>query len=109
MLQVKRSTAIIVVGCAVALLVPVLWIWSALRSMSRELADWKAAQVAFVATRPTPEQVVPRTLVGPDTASVIKGDDGMVEFVVITGPQWHYATLKFDKSERAVAVTFSAK
>lgn len=105
----KRRTVLIVAACATALLVPSLWLWGELRAMRRELNVWKAAQVAFVATRPTPEQIVPRTLVAPDTAFVVKREDGSVEFVVITGPQWHYATFRMDDTGRAVAVTFSVK
>src|SRR3712207_5159908 len=105
----KRSTTLIAVAGAVALATPLLWLIMELRAMGRELSDWKAAQVAFVAQRPTPEQIVPRSLVAPYTASVIKRQDGTVEFVVITGPQWHYAWFEIDDTGRAVTVTFSAK
>ena len=95
-----------------ALLVPSLcslWVWSELRAMRRGLNDWKAAQVAFAASRPTPAEILPRSEGGADTGSVVTGDDGTVRAVCIMGPQWHYAWFEIDRTGRAVGVTFSVK
>ena len=106
----KRSSRLIVITAiaATAVLVPLLWLVGEFRAMRRELADWKAAQVAFVATRPTPEDILPRSHDGVHSASVVKDEDGTIEAVCITGPQWHYAWFKIEAG-RAVAVSFSAK
>ena len=104
----KRSTGIIVTGGATALLVLLLWFWIELTAMRRELDAWKAAQVSLVASRATPHDILQRSRDGPDTGSLVKGDDGSVEFVIITGPQWHYATFHFEAG-KAVKVTFSVK
>ena len=105
----KRSSRVIVtIVAAVTVLVPVLWLAAEFRAMRRELADWKAAQVAFVEQHPTREEIVARSDGGADTASIVKGKDDTVVAVCILGPQWHYAWFEIEGG-RAVAVSFSVK
>lgn len=107
MRPMKRSTVVMVAGCATVLLVPSLWLWGELRAMRRELDDWKQAQVELAASHPTPDEVLQRSG-GDDPGSLVRADDGSVELVFVSGPQWHYACFKIEAG-RAVAVTFSVK
>jgi hypothetical protein len=106
---VKRSTRIIVFACAVALLASSLWVRTKLRAMRREVADWKAAQIAFAASRPTAAEILSRAEDAGFHGWLVKEeDDGTVSAVHVAGPQWHYAWFQLE-SGRAVSVSFSVK